>query len=101
MNKNMLKLIGGGLLLVTTIIIGAVNKKEEKDEKERMYADGYFKVVDIIIETTLIPIFAKSELIKVIPQYQENCFYNSIISIINSDMPNKLKFDTIMGMCGK
>lgn len=107
-NKNLIKIIGGGILVTTTAvisIIGAVVNESEKKKPEKpnngIYSDGYFKVVDTIVESTTLPVFIKSDLIKVIPQYKEDGFYNAIISIINSDMPNKLKFDTIMGMCGK
>ncbi len=108
-NKNLIKIIGGGIL-VTTIatisIIGAVVSESKKKKAEKpnygIYSDGYFNVVDTIVDSSSIPIYAKSDLIKAIPHYKENGFYNAIISIINSsDLPDKLKFDTIMGMCGK
>ena len=107
-NKNLIKIIGGGILVTTTAaisIIGAVvseSKKKAEKPNYGIYSDGYFNVVDTIVDSSSIPIYAKSDLIKAIPQYKENGFYNAIISIINSsDLPDKLKFDTIMGMCGK
>ena len=105
-NKNHIKIIGGGIL-VTTIatisIIGAVVSESKKKKAEKpnygIYSDGYFKVVNKILESESIPIFAKHDLIKVIPHYKEECFYNAIISIIvSNNIPDKVKFDTIIDM---
>lgn len=104
-NKNIIKLIGGGVLITTTAvvsIIGAVVESEKKHPEKPnngIYSDGYFKVVDTIVDSAILPIFTKSELIKVIPQYKENGFYNAIIAVIESDMPDKVKSDTITAMC--
>ena len=91
-NKNLIKIIGGGILVTTTAvisIIGAVVSESEKKKAEKpnngIYSDGYFKVVNKILESESIPIFAKHDLIKVIPHYKEECFYNAIISIIVSN----------------
>lgn len=107
-NKNLIKIIGGGILVTTTAaisIIGAVvseSKKKAEKPNYGIYSDGYFKVVDTIVDSVSIPIYAKSELIKVIPHYKENGFYNAIISIIKSDdLPYQVKTDTIISMCGK
>ena len=105
-NKNLIKIIGGGILVTTTAvisIIGAVVSESEKKKAEKpnngIYSDGYFKVVNKILESESIPIFAKHDLIKVIPHYKEECFYNAIISIIvSNNIPDKVKFDTIIDM---
>lgn len=104
MNKNLIKIIGGGILFTSTLvvsIIASVSQNQKKSEKPNngIYSDGYFKVVNKILESESIPIFAKHDLIKVIPHYKEECFYNAIISIIvSNNIPDKVKFDTIIDM---
>ena len=107
-NKKFIKIIGGGILVTITAIISiitaVVSESKKKDEKPNngIYSDGYFKVVNKILESESIPIFAKWDLIKFIPHYKEECFYNAIISIIlSNNIPDKVKFDTIISMCGK
>lgn len=106
MNKNFIKIIGGGILVTTTAtisIIGAVVTESKKKKAEKpnygIYSDGYFKVINKILESESIPIFAKWDLIKFIPHYKEECFYSAIISIIASkNIPDNVKFDTIIDM---
>lgn len=80
-NKNLIKIIGGGILVTTTAaisIIGAVvseSKKKAEKPNYGIYSDGYFKVVDTIVDS---------------------------VSIIKSDdLPYQVKTDTIISMCGK
>ena len=113
MNKNLIKIIGGGILFTSTLVVSiitSVSQNQKKSEKPNngiysdgyfkgIYSDGYFKVVNKILESESIPIFAKHDLIKVIPHYKEECFYNAIISIIvSNNIPDKVKFDTIIDM---
>lgn len=105
MNKNLIKIIGGGILFTSALVVSiiAVVSETKKYEPEKpnngIYSDGYFKVVNKILESESIPIFAKHDLIKVIPHYKEECFYNAIISIIvSNNIPDKVKFDTIIDM---
>lgn len=106
MNKNLIKIIGGGILFTSTLVVSIIasvfaNQKQSEKPNNGIYSDGYFKVINTILESESIPIFAKWDLIKFIPHYKEECFYNAIISIIMSDIPDKVKTDTIISMCGK
>lgn len=106
MNKNRIKIIGGGILFTSALVVSIItlvsqNQKKSEKPNNGIYSDGYFKVVDTIVESTRLPVFIKSELLKAIPQYKENDFYNAILSIILSNIPDKVKTDTIISMCGK